>query len=316
MTEMPTFTGKASVKGPSSDEQIENGLTASAWARPAESEWVSILRRLMRHRLAVTGLLVLLLLTLLCIVGPYFTGYERDKPDVDHRFATPSREHLMGTDSLGRDEFTRVLAGGRVSLTVAVLASFISVSLGSMVGIVSAYAGGVVDDIIMRAVDVVRALPLLPILIVVAAVVGQGNIMMIVVLITIFGWTGVARIVRSVVLSLKQQDFILAARTVGATRRRIIFRHLLPNSLAPIIVAVTLQAGWAIRTESILSYLGLGIQPPTPSWGNLMMNAQADMWSNPWLAIYPGILIFITLLAFNFLGDGLRDALDPRLRGR
>ena len=270
----------------------------------------------MRHRLAVIGLLVLLLLTLFCIIGPYFTGYEQDKPDVDHRFAAPSREHLMGTDSLGRDEFTRVLAGGRVSLTVAALASFISVSLGSIVGIVSAYAGGVADDIIMRAVDVVRALPLLPILIVVAAVVGRGNIMMIVVLITIFGWTGVARIVRSVVLSLKQQDFILAARTVGATRRRIIFRHLLPNSLAPIIVAVTLQAGWAIRTESILSYLGLGIQPPTPSWGNLMMNAQADMWSNPWLAIYPGILIFITLLAFNFLGDGLRDALDPRLRGR
>lgn len=291
------------------------GSVESALLRKGESQWISILRRLIRHRLAVAGLLVLVLLALLCAIGPTFTGYERDRTDVTNRYAPPSREHLMGTDSLGRDEFTRVLAGGRISLTVAVLASLSSVTLGGIVGIVSGYVGGLMDDGIMRTVDIVRALPVLPVLIVVSIVLGQGNVAMIVVLITIFGWTGVARIVRSVVLSLKEQDFVLAARAIGATRRRIVFKHLLPNSLAPMIVAATLQAGWAIRTESILSYLGLGIQPPTASWGNLMMNAQADMWNNPWLAIFPGAFIFVTLLAFNFLGDGLRDALDPRLRG-
>ena len=291
-------------------------MLVNRWRKPAGSEWISVLRRLLHHRLAIAGLFALFCLGLLCVVGPDITGYQRDKPNIRDRYASPSWEHLMGTDSLGRDEFTRVLFGGRVSLAVALLAALTSVSLGGLVGIISAYAGGVVDDVIMRTVDVVRALPVLPILIVVAAVVGRGDILMIVVLITIFGWTGVARIVRSVVLSLKQQDFILAARTVGGSSWRIVFRHLLPNSLSPIIVAVTLQAGWAIRTESVLSYLGLGIQPPTPSWGNLMMNAQADMWTNPWLAIYPGIFIFLTVLAFNFLGDGLRDALDPRWRGR
>jgi peptide/nickel transport system permease protein len=289
--------------------------TANTFVRPAESQWVSVVRRLVRHRLAVAGLLALLLLTLLCIFGPALSPYEWDETDVINRYAPPSRQHPMGTDSLGRDMFTRILAGGRVSLAVAFLASLTSVALGGGVGIVSGFVGGVVDDAIMRTVDVVRALPLLPILIVVSVVVGQGNILMIVVLITIFGWTGVSRIVRSVVLSLREQEFVLAARTLGATRQRIMFKHLLPNTMSPIIVAVTLQAGWAIRTESLLSYLGLGIQPPTPSWGNLLMNAQADMWTNPWLAIYPGIFIFITLLSFNFLGDGLRDALDPRRSG-
>ena len=297
-------------------ESSDSVAVTGPLARQAEAEWLAALRRLARHRLALAGLVALIILTVLSIVGPSITGYDLAKSDLDKMMARPSGQHLMGTDSLGRDVFTRVLYGGRVSLVVGLLASFVSVAVGTIVGLVSGYVGGAVDDVAMRAVDIMRALPLLPILIVVAEIVGKGNILMIVVLISIFGWTGVARIIRSVVLSLKQQDFIMAAHTIGASRVRILAKHLFPNALAPIIISLTLQAGFAIRTESMLSYLGMGIQPPTTSWGNLMMNAQSDMWINPLLPVYPGIGIFITLLALNFLGDGLRDALDPRLRGR
>lgn len=267
----------------------------------------------------MVSLWVLACLVALSLLAPWLTPYERDKTSLRERFQPPSRTHWMGTDELGRDVFTRVLYGGRVSLGVGFLVALLSVGLGGVIGTTSAYAGGRVDEVIMRFVDVIRALPVLAVLIVLAQVVRlqlgiKGGFWNIVLILVAFSWTGIARIVRSVVLSLKEQDFVLAARCVGVTRRRIIFHHLLPNALAPMIVATTLGAGAAINAESALSFLGLGIQPPTPSWGNLLFNAQTYLWNQPWIAIFPGLFILVTLLSLNFLGDGLRDALDPRLR--
>jgi peptide/nickel transport system permease protein len=264
-------------------------------------------------------MVVLLLLVAVAVFAPLLTPYDRDKTSLRERFLPPSATHLMGTDELGRDVFTRVLYGGQISLLVGFMVAGLSVALGGVIGASSGYAGGKVDEFTMRFVDVVRSLPLLPILIVLAQVLRvqlniRGGVWHIVLILVAFSWTGIARIVRGVVLSLKQQDFVLAARSVGVPGWRIVLRHLLPNTLAPMIVATSLGAGAAINAESALSFLGLGIQPPTPSWGNLLFNAQSYLWNDPWIAIFPGLFIFITLLSLNFLGDGLRDALDPRLR--
>jgi peptide/nickel transport system permease protein len=211
------------------------------------------------------------------------------------------------------------LYGTRVSLAVGLLVALLSTAIGAIIGATSGYVGGPVDEATMRFVDVLRSLPVLPILIVIAQVLRvqfglRGGIWNIIFILVIFSWTGIARIIRGVILSLKNDDFVLAAHSIGVPGNRIVRRHLLPNTLAPIIVSATLAAGAAINAESALSFLGLGIQPPTPSWGNLLFNAQTYIWTTPWVAIFPGLCIFITLLSLNFLGDGLRDALDPRLQ--
>jgi peptide/nickel transport system permease protein len=285
----------------------------------AESEWRRVWRQLSRHRLAIVGLWLLVVLILVSAFAPALSPYERDRTSLRERLQPPSSSHWMGTDELGRDVFTRVLHGGRISLGVGFLVAAFSVALGGLVGAASAYAGGRTDEATMRLVDVLRSLPALPILIVLAQVLRlqlgiRGGFWHIVLILVAFSWTGIARIVRSVVLSLKEQEFILGARCVGVPPHRIFLRHLLPNALAPMIVSATLSMGAAINAESALSFLGLGIQPPTPSWGNLLFNAQSYLWNNPWIAIFPGIFIFVTLICLNFLGDGLRDALDPRLR--
>jgi peptide/nickel transport system permease protein len=284
-----------------------------------ESYWNAAWRQLRRHRLAVIGLVVLVLFVMLAVFAPLISPYDPDRTNLRERFQPPNAAHWMGTDELGRDIATRLLYGGRISLSVGLLVAVLSTALGGLIGAGSAYASGRVDEVTMRLVDVLRSLPVLPILIVVAQVTYlklgvKGGFWNIVVILVLVYWTGIARVVRGVVLSLKQQEFVVAARCVGAPGYRIVLRHLLPNALAPMIVATTLGAGMAINAETALSFLGLGIQPPTSSWGNLLFNAQTYIWNNPWIAVFPGVFIFLTLLSLNFIGDGLRDALDPRMR--
>jgi len=223
--------------------------------------------------------------------------------------------HFLGTDELGRDVFSRILAGGRVSLALGIIVSIICVSVGTLVGATSGYFGGVVDSLIMRFVDFMLSIPALPMLMILTYLLGPSFETMIVAL-SILGWMSISRVVRSQTLSLKEQDFSQAARALGATNRRIIIRHIIPNTLAPVLVAMTLMVASAILSEAQLSYLGLGIQPPTPSWGNMLMNARQYLTTAPWLAVWPGLCIFLTLLSINFVGDAMRDALDPKLKGR
>jgi peptide/nickel transport system permease protein len=237
----------------------------------------------------------------------------------------PSAQHPLGTDELGRDLLCRLLYGGQVSLAVGLIAAVFSAIIGTAIGLVAGYAGGLADRVLMRVNDAVIALPLLPLLIVLAAVdlgklglppeiATSENVSLyrIVVIVSLFGWNTVARLVRAETLALRQREFVRAAVALGTTPRSIMWRHILPNAVSPIIVATTLSVGQIILFESTLSFLGLGIQPPTASWGNMLTNAQEVIWSAPELAVWPGLLIFLTVIAFNFLGDGLQDALDPR----
>jgi len=287
-----------------------------------------IVRRFLRHRLAVGSLLTLLLLGLLSLGAPLdesVLGLDGERTDLFQRNQPPSLEHPLGTDEIGRDLLARLLQGGRVSLAVALVAALASAVIGTAIGIVAGYYGGRFDALLMRFTDGVISLPLLPLLIILAAIdlsklglplrVTQSeelSLYRIILIISLVGWTTVARLVRAETLTLKQGEFVRAAVAQGATGGRIMRVHILPNAISPIIVATTLSVGNIILFESVLSFLGLGIQPPVASWGNMLTNAQDLIWSAPQLAIWPGLLIFVTVIAFNFMGDGLQDALDPR----
>ena len=288
--------------------------------------------RFLQHRLAVASSIVLALLALAALAAPLVAallGGDGETVNLFNRFAGPSALHPLGTDELGRDLLVRLLYGGQVSLFVGLTAAVAVACIGTVIGLAAGYYGGQVDALLMRFTDGIIALPLLPLLIVLAAldlaklglpdaVVHSENVSLyrIVAIVAIVGWTTVARLVRGSALSLRKRDFVRAAEAQGATALRIITRHILPNLASPIIVATTLSVGNVILLESVLSFLGLGIQPPIPSWGNLLTNAQDLIWDAPALAFYPGILIFVTVIAFNFLGDGLQDALDPRATER
>ena len=224
----------------------------------------------------------------------------------------PSPSHWFGTDELGRDTWVRIMYGGRVSLAVGLIVGFSTVILGGLIGILAGYVGGVVDNALMRIVDVIYTIPRIVLLLVLSKLAGPGLLNIIIILVAL-EWTNAARLARSAVLSFREQEFVLAAQCLGASRWRVMLRHLLPNSLAPLIVAATLDAGAAIRAETTLSFLGLGIQPPTPSWGNLLTNAATNIFIAPLQVFLPGLFIFFALMSFNLLGDALRDALDPRL---
>ena len=287
-----------------------------------------VVRKFRRHRLAVVSLGLLVLMALACLAAPLlasFLGQDVEAVDLFNRFGEPSRNNPLGTDELGRDLLLRLLYGGQVSLFVGLVGATASAAIGMVIGVIAGYAGGKIDAFLMRLTDAVIALPLLPLLIVLAALdftkIGlpaglmrssAGSLYIILGIIALVGWTTVARLVRGATLSVREQDYVRAALALGAGPFRIIARHILPNVVSPIIVATTLSVGNVILIESILSFLGLGIQPPLPSWGNMLTNAQELIWQAPALAIWPGLLIFITVIAFNFLGDGLQDALDPR----
>ncbi len=281
--------------------------------RAVESPWHQVVRRFRRNRLAVLGFIILVILCILSLLTPWIAPYDPTAIDLFDIQSPPSPEHWMGTDDLGRDTLTRLLYGSRVTLSVAVAATVIGVVMGVVLGGISGYYGGFLDTLIMRFIDVMLSFPTLFLLIILSAYV-KATIFGIVVIIGFTGWMGIARLVRGELLSLKQKEFVEASHAVGARDARIIFRHLIPNAMGPVIVAGTLNVGYAILYESSLSFLGVGIQPPAASWGYLLTNAQSYVANAPWLAFWPGILIFVTVLCFNFVGDGLRDALDPKLK--
>jgi peptide/nickel transport system permease protein len=271
-------------------------------------------RRFRRHRLALLGGGVVLCLSLAAVLAPWLASSRPDRISLSDRWSEPNRAHPFGTDELGRDVLSRALFAGRISLSVGYLSAVGVAVAGTAAGLAAGHYAGVTDGALMRLADVLLAVPSIPVYLVMAALLPGGGVARLIAIFVLFGWTGVARLVRAQVLALRQQDFVEAARALGASETRIMVRHLLPNTMAPIIVATTLAVGGFILGESALSYLGLGIQPPTPSWGNMLQRAQEYVWHASWLAIIPGALIFITVLSFNFLGDGLRDALDPRMR--
>jgi peptide/nickel transport system permease protein len=267
-------------------------------------------RRFRRHKLAVASGIILILLGLAVIFAHFVAHYTFEAQDLTNTLEGPSGKHWFGTDNLGRDQFTRVLYGGRISLLVGMTVAISAGIIGAIVGSLAGYYGGILDNVLMRVTDLFLSIPFLVVLIIAARALG-GSVFDIVLILALFFWMPDARIVRGVFLSMKEKEFVEAARASGASDTRIMFIHMLPNAMGPIIVNVTLGVAAAILTESALSFLGFGIQPPTPSWGNLLQNAQNFTLIAPWLVWFPGIAILITVLCVNFLGDGLRDALDP-----
>jgi peptide/nickel transport system permease protein len=300
----------------------------TAAASPRRLAW----GRLMRHSLAQVSLAFLAVLFVLSLAAPLIAqlrGIDPSTTDLFRRLEAPSAEHWLGTDDLGRDLFQRLLDGGRVSLLVGLSGALLSAVLGAIVGVLAGYLGGRLDSMLMRLTDGVIALPLLPLLIVLAAIdprkigipadISQSetfSLYRIVVIVALTGWTTVARLVRAETLSLKARDFTRAAQALGAVPLHIMFRHILPNAAGSLVVATTMSVGTLILFESTLSFLGLGTQPPAASWGNMLTGAQELLQQAPVLALWPGLLIFLTVIAFNFVGDGLQDALDPRSERR
>jgi len=275
--------------------------------------------------LTVASLAVLAAMAALAVAGPWLAaalGIETSATNLLDRSQPPSPAHPFGTDALGRDYFVRVLEGGRVSLVVGLGGAVATGLLGTLVGLVAGYAGGRTDALLMRLTDVVIALPILPLLLIVAAIDlsklglagggGDGGVLRLVVIVALFGWPSIARVARAQTLSVRRRTYVLAAEALGAGAGRVVRRHILPNVAGPVLVAATLNIGNVVLAESVLSFLGLGIQPPTPSWGNLLSDAQTTLARAPHLAVIPGLAIFLTVIAFNVLGDGLQALLDRR----
>lgn len=279
------------------------------------SLWRVTLKRFKRNKLAIFGLVVLSILIIVSLCAPLITNYTVDATDLANTFKAPSAEHILGTDDLGRDVFTRLLYGGRVSLSVGLVSTLISVTIGVFLGAVGGYFGGLLDNFIMRLVDIFMCFPFFVIAITAAAIFGPSiwNVMLISGLLS---WTSIARIVRAEVMSIKQREFIESAKALGLTSLDIIFKHVIPNVLGVVIVYATLGIATGILSEAGLSYLGLGVRQPQPSWGNILASAQSlrSLRLHWWLWVPPGILVFLTILSINFVGDGLRDALDPKLK--
>ncbi|MEJ2733484.1 MAG: ABC transporter permease [Anaerolineae bacterium] len=300
--------------------------------KPA-GQWSLVWRRLRRHKLAMIGLILFGLVVLLSLLASLIAPYSYEEINLRNAYApllSPGAEgeapHILGTDKLGRDLFSRLLYAGRISLGVALIVTLLTTILGTLIGAASGALGGIVDTVLMRFADIMLTLPFLPMVLVLSSSLRQYaalqdflgssmSVVIIIVILLIFGWMGNARLVRGSVLSLREQDFIDASRALGAGQARIILRHLVPNSLAPIIVSATLGFGTVIITESALSFLGFGIMPPVPTWGNMLNEARNSPLEYLFTqALSPGLCIFFTVLAINFVGDGLRDALDPRLK--
>ncbi len=279
------------------------------YVTPAQAAW----QRFRRHRLAMAGLVIIVLLVFASVFGPFLLPFDDKYIDIMHRFAPPlSGAHIFGTDELGRDVLARLMMGGRVSLTIGIVAMVIAMAVGIVIGTFAGFYGGVLGAALMRFVDAVLCFPTIFLLLALAALIEPGLVAT-TILISVTAWMSVARIVEAQMRALRERDFTAAAIAFGSSNLRIMFKELVPNAMAAIVVAATLNVAKAILLESYVSYLGYGIQPPAASWGNMLNNAQIYMTSAPWLAIAPGVAITLAVTSFNFLGDGLRDALDPRL---
>lgn len=294
-----------------------------------QSLWKVTWNRFRKHKLAVGGMVVLAIIVLACLLAPVVAPYNptalnKNEQGQILRNDPPSARHLMGTDAIGRDVFSRLLYAGRISLLIAFVVTIVAETIGAIVGAFSGFYGGWVDEVIQRIVEFLITLPLLPLLLAFSALFRGISIpglpdewssaVIIALILIIFGWMGSSRLMRGMVLSLRNQEFTEAARAMGLSNTGIILKHMIPNAMAPIIVSATLSLGGVIILESALSFLGFGIQPPIPTWGNMLNEYQGDMWTQPAKVFYPGMSIFIVNLSFNYMGDALRDALDPRLK--
>lgn len=274
--------------------------------------WKIIWRRFRRNKLALFGALIILSLALVAVIAPLIAPFNPNQQDILHRLEPPSVKHPLGTDDLGRDLLSRIIYGTRVSLLVGFVAVGIAIIIGSFLGLLSGYFGGWLDALIMRFVDIMLCFPTFFLILMVIAFL-EPNIWNIMAVIGLTSWPGLTRLVRGECLSVREREFLQAAKALGLSNRRVMFVHLLPNIMAPILVTATLGIGGAILTESALSFLGLGVQPPTPSWGNILTAGKDYITMAWWLSLYPGLAILITVLAYNLLGEGLRDVLDPRM---
>ena len=314
-----------------------------------ESQFAIVMRRFRRHRLAVISLVVIIIMFVLALLAPVIAPFPRDAVDIavatrpgpPGTLSSTGQVHILGVDQLGRDLFTRVLYGARVSLTIAFLVVIIQELLGIALGALSGFYGGWPDMIISRVVEFLLSLPTLPILLITASIliksggelpfmpafitngvawmlaapaIEANKVIVLIFILVVLGWTGAARLMRGMALTLRNQDFVESLRAMGASNSRIIFRHIIPNGIAPILVNASLGLAGIVIAESALSFLGVGVQEPTPSWGNMLSAAQSYMFQHPWLPLVPGIPLCLVTIAFNFIGDGLRDALDPRLK--
>jgi peptide/nickel transport system permease protein len=271
-------------------------------------------RRFRRHKMAILGSITLILLLLYSFGGVLiFPEQAANATDTSLRLQGPTGEHPFGTDTVGRDILARTVHGGRISMLIGITAALLEIMVGVIIGAVAGYYGGLIDAILMRFTEAMLNIPQIFLLIVMSKIVG-GSVLFIIVIIGLTSWMYVARIVRAEFLSIKENEFILAAKAIGTPTSQIIFKHILPNSVAPIVVAATLGVANAILSEAYISFLGLGVQPPTPTWGNMLDGSYNYIETAPWLWIFPGLLIVLTVLSINFVGDGLRDALDPRSR--
>lgn len=273
-----------------------------------------LLRRISKHHLALVGFVILVPMFFCALFAPFITPHDPIEPDIGNILSAPSLTHPFGTDTLGRDVLSRVIYGSRISLLVGFVSIGIAILIGVFLGAISGYYGGIIDEIIMRFVDLMMCFPTFFLILAVIAIL-EPSIWNIMVVIGLTGWMNTARLVRAEILSIKSKEYVMAAKAQGLSAARIIFRHVLPNAISPVYVVATLGIGGAILTESALSFLGIGVQPPTPSWGNILTQAKDNIEVAWWLSLFPGLAIFFTVMGYNLLGEGLRDIFDPRRKG-
>lgn len=293
--------------------QIDNSEKEKI-ARPQIGYWQDAWRRLKTNKIAILSLIILAILIIMVIIGPNISGYDYKEVDASKMNMKPSKEHWFGTDELGRDLFSRVWQAGRISIAIGIIGAIIDTVIGCIYGGIAAYFGGKVDTIMMRIVEILLSIPYLMVVILISIVTDSRSFGTLILSLTLTGWCGMARLVRGQMLQVKQQEYIMAAEALGVSPWKIITKHLIPNVLGIIIVAVTFDIPGYIFAETFLSYIGLGIQPPKTSWGALASAAQQNFIFHPYQMFFPGLMIALTMLSFTLLGDGLRDALDPRLR--